>query len=718
MIKTQSVFQLSAMSVVLMAAFGVAHAEEDIGALTKPDSTVSVGIGSWSNDRPRQGVFDGMRDDGAKALLDADIVKRDDVSGTWMTFSTRNLGLDSRELKGEYLRQGDIGASIEYSRTPRDNPFNFNTGLRGIGSTVQTVTLIVPGAGSNVELGTHRDSTGLKFYKNLAPGLDFNVSFKNEDKKGTRQWGRGGAAEFAVEPIDANTQQWDAVLNYTTEQFQLSGGYSGSRYDNKNALVATTQGATTFYLSLPLDNQAHQLYLDGGFNFTPTTRGTFKLSYGRATQNEHLPTQDVAGLSLAGSPQNLNGRLDTTVMQLGVTSRPIKDLSVLANLRYYDLSDKTPEKRFVQGAGAGTCVTAPPTGATTCTENTPFSFKTVTAKLEVTYRLQGGYSLTGGFENRDQDRSVPVGELATAGALAGLDPQRVVPMRAKLDERTFRVEGRKAMSETLNGSLALLQSRRLGSTYVSAAGGPGGVTSNMINPINIADRDRSKWRFGLDWTPLEKLSVQFAFETAKDEYSHDATRKYGVIDGKATLYSLDGAYTISDDWKITAWYSRNDTTANQYNGRYTSATGALEAEKLAHLKDVGDSLGIGLRGNLTAATKVGADVQWTKTRAAFPLDVTLAAGQTRFGGGSAIDLPSIENKLLKLNVFAEYALQKNVDLRFDVIHERWQSNEWAWTFANGTPFVYATATDGTTVSGSNSKQVSNFVSARYIYKFQ
>ena len=138
-------------------------------------------------------------------------------------------------MRGEWSRQGNFGAFVEYNRIPRDNPYTFNTGLRGIG----TNRLIVSGTGaanvlpfSQVELGTHRDLAQLGLFKNLLPGLDFKVSFKNEDKDGTRQWGRGGAPEFAVEPIDSTTRQLEALLEYKNERLQLSGGYYGSWYEN------------------------------------------------------------------------------------------------------------------------------------------------------------------------------------------------------------------------------------------------------------------------------------------------------------------------------------------------------------------------------------------------------------------------------------------------------------------------------------------------------
>ena len=83
-------------------------------------------------------------------------------------------------------------------------------------------------------------------------------------------------------------------------------------------------------------------------------------------------------------------------------------------------------------------------------------------------------------------------------------------------------------------------------------------------------------------------------------------------------------------------------------------------------------------------------------------------------------LPDIENKLVRLSIFSIYALDKTSDIRVDLIHERWTTNDWSWMFANGTPFSYTGAGgtgDGTTVT-ANPKQTSNFVGVRYVYKFQ
>ena len=214
--KTKQTSKVTALAAALLAVYGPALAEDS-------ESSVSVGIGHWSNDRPQRGIYDGMRDSGAYLLLDADVLRRDDATGTWLGLKARNLGLDNREIRGEWLRQGNIGLSLEYSRIPRDQPFVYNTGVLGIGTDRLLVPSpsITPGTGANVELGTHRDRVTAKFFKNLMPGLNFNASVRNETKEGTRGWGRGGAPAFAVEPIDSTIRILEATLNYSRDKLQL-----------------------------------------------------------------------------------------------------------------------------------------------------------------------------------------------------------------------------------------------------------------------------------------------------------------------------------------------------------------------------------------------------------------------------------------------------------------------------------------------------------------
>ena len=703
----KSAFRLSAIPLALA---GVAHAQEDpnIAELTRPESAVSAGLGYWSKDRPRLGTYDGMNQEGGYGLLDARIQRRDNATGTWFLLDARDLGLDTPEIRAEWLRQGNVGASVEYSRMVRDEPYTVLTGVRGIGTQTQRVPNPTAATLGEIHLGTARDIWTAAFYKNLSSGTDLRVTFKNEDKQGDRLWGRGGAAEFAAEPIDSNTKQLEAALSYAGKAFQIQGGYYGSWYTNRNSLVDTasvnaagviTPANSQFFLSLPLDNQAHQFFVNGGYNLSERTRATFKVAYTHATQDEQIPVG--AGVAtFAGAPRNLDGQIDTTLLQAGLTSRATKDFSWLASLRYYDSNEKTPQVRVIQTAA--TCGT--------CVDNTPLRFETITGKLEGTYRMAYGLSAVGGIEYVTQDRDVPFGNANAAG----LDAQRYVPWRAEMDETTYRVELRRSLAETLNGRIAYAFSQRDGSEFTPAAADA--PQANLINPIHIADRDRNKIKLMLDWAVIEPLTLTFNVEYAKDEYGYSNSRPYGLRDGTASLFSLDAAYSISEKWQLSAWYTHDNAKATQVGQRNANG-GASEAVKEAHLEDTGDTFGAGLRGELMPRLKAGFDLLYSKNVNRYPESITLVSGTALYATNTVGPLPDITNTMTRIKLHAAYAVQKTSEVRVEYTHEIWKTDDWSWMFANGTPFTYGTTTDGTQVVQAP-KQTADWLAVRYIYRFQ
>lgn len=717
---TRHAFRLSALaSALLLASSPSPAADPEVDELVKPDSSVSLGIGHWSGDRPQQGIYDAMRDSGTYGLLDADIIKRDDATGTWLKLKATDLGLDNREIRGDYIRQGDFGGFIEYGRTTRDNPYTINTGLQGIGTENLTVGTVSGGTFSSreVDLGTTRELTRLGGFKNIVPGLDLKIDFKNEDKTGTRQAGWGSAALFSVEPIDSTTRQLEAMLQFTGQKLQWSGGYYGSWYDNHNSLLlqqlnGVTGGTNSSFnavtpMSLPMSNQAHQMFLDGGYAFTPTTRGTFKLAYTRATQDEHLPSHDLTGANapFVDAPSSLNGRVDTTLAQLGLTSRPMPKLSVTGSLRYYDVNDKTPLRGFV-GDNATHVATV---------YNTPHSYTTTSGKLEATYRLPMNFSVTGGMDYSDQDRSRP-----TVGDV-------YVPFRTSIRETTYRLQLKRSLADTLNGSLTYLNSDRDGASYTAAdASAP---ESNLINPLHVADREREKWRASLDWEPVEKLSLQFRIDHSRDHYPHKG-RLFGLRDGSSDVYSIDGSYAFSEDLVLSTWYSYDVTKARNVSFR-DGTSGAADAVMETKLKDVGDSFGIALRGKLTARFEGGIGFDWFKSTSSYPQDILLIGAGSVYPTGTTGPVPDIKNKLLRLKLDGKYAVDKTSEVRFDLIHERWKTNDWSWSFADGSPFSYyngnitctgcsttpVNVQDGTTVTAKTA-QTNTFIGVRYIYRFR
>ena len=721
----KATFRLTAIAAALFAAYGTAQAQAtlaqenpEIGRLASPsaDDNLSIGAGNWSNDRRFQGQYDGMPDEGAYFLFDGQVHRRNDATGDWFRLDMRNLGLDTREVRIGAERQGDIGGSIEFNQIPRVYPWTVNSNLLGIGQSNMTIQ----GAPPTVErtLTTRRDRTSVDFFKslnNLVPGLKFTFDYRHEDKTGELNYGLGSQPLWLAQPIDSTTQLLNAGFEYSKDKLQLRGGYYATWWDTSESLVfglrsgtgtpGSTQNPNPTPLSQPLDNQSWEVYLDGGYSFTPTTRGTFKLKYGEATMDESLPSWGLTGVNapFVNMPRKLDGQVNTTLVQVGLSSRPMPKLSVVANLRYYDMDDQTPLLGVVGNNATGAVQV----------HNTPQSIETWSGKLEGTYRLPMGFSVIGGIDGKKQDRSVPQ-----------FADEIYVPYRSKLDEWNYGIQVRRGLSETINGSLGYVYSTRDGNSY-SFANHPTAFAENQINPIHIADRDRDRWRLQLDWTPVSNFTVQGTFEDARDDYSNSASRPWGLTDGKASLYSIDATLQINPDWQLVAWYAYDRTEADQIGGRWDRITEVFEGTRDASLKDKSDSLGVSLNGKINAKWKVGADVLWTKSRSEYketwtPTGLGATARYPTSGGETAVPLPNLTTELTRFRLFADYAVQKNASLRFDVIYEDWRTNDWVYSFSNGTPFTFGTT--GATADGTfftqTSPQKSTFVGVRYKYMLE
>lgn len=742
---------LKLLSLAMLAVFGPAHADDDAAQPGAAAGSVTVGgaaVSGDSRDRSLFGQYNGLRKEDGYLLLDFGYVKRDESTGTWTLVEGRNIGLDTREARAQLERQGNWKVYGEYSGLVRYYPRTINTSLQGSGTTTPTVTLLpVAGTGSDLDLKTERKKATVGGEKWITPRLMLEAVFTNEEKEGARIFGRGftcpsgaaptpvctalatGANQWALlmlpEPIDSTTRQIEAKLNYIGERFALTAGYYGSFYDNHNgALVPTVTGnlnnglgqpmgtgtgvALTAGLrnilqlpmALPPDNQAHQFSLGGNYAITPSTRATFKYSYTHATQHD-----DFLANGLTGAPPGVNnygGVLNTTLAQAGLTARPIPKLTLTANLRYEDRQDKSPLALYnIEGANTFT--------------NGTYSLKKTAGKIEASYALPASLRATLGFDYESLDRGqfsspecIDLGDGPCVGdSIAGISA-----LRAKTTEKSYRAELRRTMSESLSGSVSYIHADRDGSSWLKPNALPATGTTALpddvifnrtgIFPAIFMDRERDKVKAMVDWSPAERISVQLTAEDGRDKYSAPTTK--GLSRTGMKLYGVDLSYAITDAWKATAYYTYSEQTLN-----VAHSTGYV-----AQLEDRNSTAGFGIAGKATPKLRVGADLLFINDRNIYAqtLDSAASAANIAFLAQSG-GLPDVTFRNFRVKLFGKYALDKNADVRFDVVHDRSKLNEWQWG-NNGVPFLYS---DNTTVSLQPNQNVT-FVSVVYIYRWR
>jgi hypothetical protein len=181
----------------------------------------------------------------------------------------------------------------------------------------------------------------------------------------------------------------------------------------------------------------------------------------------------------------------------------------------------------------------------------------LTGNLEASYRLPYSLRATVGMDYKMVEREVPDSQIQEY--VAGLGA-----LREKTSETGYRFELRRSMSETMNGSIGYSTSRRTGSDWTSPSTlsptslpAPSALDTYLINtycggvacygqslpassilalsatapfPMSMADVQRDKWQATLDWTPLDRLNLQFRAEEGKDT---NETRTDPVAGGKA-----------------------------------------------------------------------------------------------------------------------------------------------------------------------------------------
>lgn len=726
-------FRLTAVAFAACALCSAAQAQSEPEGPPPIQATMTVGAGLVDGsraDRALFGQYNGLQGDRhVVGTLGIDYRLRKPEPGSWVDFRAENLLGDTREMHLVWKNPGEWKFMADYAELVHYDPLTLNTGMIGAGTTTPQVVVLPggPGTGSEFELKTKRTGLGVGFSRRINNTMQFEVDLKSENKEGSRLFGVGVNCFSAIatcgtttnthvgwgllmlpEPISANHSQVEARLSYALNKFRVSAGYYGSFYRNDYAtLNPSVPGVLNNPLGSPLalssglqsllsqpvalspDNQAHQFDLTGGYTFTDKTQGTFRLGYARATQDS-----DFVGNGLAGAPagiSNLAGKVTTTSARLGITSRPLPKLALLADVRYEDKDDQTPIAYYNYADG-----------------NTRYTNRTLPdrrtrGKLQASWQFAGGFLGTVGADYEAIDR----GTFTATSAAAGISA-----LRQQTDETSLRAELRRQITEDFSGSVIVSSSRRNGSNWLRDNSGSG--VTEVNNPSDaatgffpdaifmplLADRQRDKVRFFADWQPSKKLTLQFSAEQGKDRY--DTPSAYGLHDTRVRQYGVDFVYAESFNWNFNGYVSQGAQTFNQ--SRYAGYVMAFENTSL--------NAGFGFTGKIASNFEIGGNLSFSDDKSVYAqtLDLFATADSAALLAATG-GLPDVVYRQTALKLYGNYALDKRSAVRFDLIHQRNQANDWAWNY-NGVPFAYS---DGTTVMQKPSQHVS-FIGLTYIYR--
>ncbi len=205
------------------------------------------------------------------------------------------------------------------------------------------------------------------FYR-VTPEIEVELGYRLQQTQGSRPFSTGfgspgGTFVNIAAPIDQETQEVTAGVQYARESFTVRFDYTGSFFRNDidvlivdnpiarppDTATASSQGR----VDLPPDNSAHTFTLNG----TTTLPAPFPLqaaatvSYGLRRQDDGF-TQHTINSVLAPNPvlvlpaDSLDGEVQTILGSLRLNGRPAQRLSVSTFYRIYDHDNKTDPLTF------------------------------------------------------------------------------------------------------------------------------------------------------------------------------------------------------------------------------------------------------------------------------------------------------------------------------------------------------------------------------------
>jgi hypothetical protein len=486
---------LIAMALAPMAnAADTSATDPAVKALTEPTDAVEIGAGYVSDRSLKFGEYNGLYNQGLYGIFNFDLRgggAYDSGDPTRWRFIGTDIGLETRNVTGEYGQQGRFRITVGFDQLVKTRSDTYQTPYFGSGTDTLTLpsTWLVPRvpqlsatAGNfrglspitglapvvvggivtaptaaqqatvnatiaadvpsfhNVDIATKRTTEDVGFGYNIDSRWDLKFSAKHQTRDGTKLLNmlslvNGTAAVTIPDLIDQTTDQYNVSLNYNGDNLFFQAAYYGSVFKNN-------VGSMTW---------------QNPFIQTPTF--STMSSAPSNDQNDNF-LADVGNSPLGLPVSSLNGHVDWTAFNAKFTAKPTKGLNVVASYKYDDRDNRTPVNTYeFYDAGEPKASTASPFNAAlglpagtlgnniNIYANRPYSKKVNQATIEGDYAVARGNWLKAGYQYEQIERSCPGSWINCADA-------------PKTRENTLRAEWRFNAVEDLSARLGYARSQR------------------------------------------------------------------------------------------------------------------------------------------------------------------------------------------------------------------------------------------------------------------
>ena len=557
-----------------------------------------------------------------------------------------------------------------------------------------------------VELETERQRFGGGFDWSPLDHWKVQGNYRHEIKEGSDPTGAifgtsGGNPRGSViaVPIDYEFDEFNISLAYTGNKAQYSLDYHLSLFDNNDTSVffdnpfnncggrGWTAGAcfddgAVGQLGLFPDNQAHQINLSGGYNFTPKTRATATFSYAWWLQDEtFLPYSNVFPTTTPLPRNDLDGEINTLFANITLFHRVNNKLDIKARYTYDDKDNDSPRDVYVRIAGDAQNQPAP--GATAGSRvNWTYDLEKHKLELDGNYRVTPRTRMSLGYEYESKERNFS--EVTDT------------------DEHTGKIKLSSNPVDYASGWLKYSHSVRDGSTYVSnqpfldghdpdyvatLAGDELFENDPLLRKFHFSDRDRDMLSGAINAFPIETLTFSLSGHYKRDDFDEAVL---GLQESKNTMVTLDVNYQPNDIINTYAYISRENYQYDQRGFRRTGSPdvgpgfdrspGALPGGWDFWRTDTEDKI-----------HTIGTGIDWNVIEDKFNLKVDFTYSQasthyTQWGGPNIndppIQLPDVDTDWLNVSLTGDYKIKENMTARFRYMFEHMSTDDFTLDMVN------------------------------------
>ncbi len=696
--------KLSAVALAVISAMTSMSAradDEEVKELITPVNFVDV-QGLWvSQSSAKFGEYNGLNKSGGYINGDLGLfggsAYSDNQNGGTMRYSLTgtNLGLDSRSANLSIADQGNWALGLNYDalthnlsdtyQTPYlgtmgGNSFKLPSNF-GLVANTQQMTAGQINAFQNMNIYSQRQNTTFNASKVISPNWNVNFDYNHLDQTGSRLLGFGGAGingatgeRIAIlpNPTNSTTDTFTLGTNWAGESARVGASYFGSFYQDAYNSVAfqTFAGAnnTQFMGTMP-SNQFNQLNLNGGYDFTKTTKVIANLSYGRGTANGNDTGYDK-GLMIKPAP-SFNAVAVNTHADIKLIDQSLKDLTVWALYRYDKRDNQSSSDMINANSISGSNPYYYP--------NTPVSYSKQLIELAGQYKLTRNQTIGLTYNNLQVQRwcnNYAVG----AGFPAGTDCVTGDSNTSNGATAFYKIRP----SEDLNFKVSYGYDSRNSNynqnaiTAMSTANGnigmvPGQNSNDYVGfvPFFEAARNQQLVKAVANWQATDALSFSLGGRYAEDVYTNST---YGVQNGQTWSLNFDANYAYSDKGSVVGY-----VTQQNGNRKLTDYTATALTTWSNTLQDNATTFGLGFKQDGLFGDKLMLSGDFTYSLATSDYNTSLLSTTATTNCnvvGTCGSPGSIRSAMQALRLQATYKIDKTQQVALQYMFQHLDTNDY------------------------------------------